>query len=504
MNIENRAGGTISKARRSNRCEGGKVGMRAALQAVAESSSDAGARSWDGAKVHLIGIGGCGMRGAAALVQHLGARVSGSDQAVHRNLDGLLVGGAVVYAGHRADQLPDDADWVVISAAVPEDNPELQRARSLGHTVVTYAELLGLLMQERKGVAVAGTHGKSTTTGLTAYIYRLAGLDPSFIVGAHCRQLGGSSAAGAGQHMVVESCEFGRSFLHQHPQIAAILNIESDHLDYYEDLNDIIDAFSSFAGNVGPDGVVVAKHRMPAVARATVDTAATVETFGVSPEATWHAADIRMAKGVNRFSVRHRGEFMFETPLALAGLHNVFNALAATALAWHGGANVEAIAEGIATFQGVDRRMTLRSSAGGVTVVDDYAHHPTEISATLEALRTRYTPRRTWVVFQPHQYSRTRLLMDEFATCFDGADTVLVPDIYASRDSEEDRRSTGSAELVARIGERGGRAEYLPSLEEVTRRLVGQVDRGDLVVTMGAGDVWKVADGLAEQARRAD
>lgn len=478
--------------------------MGAVLQSATATSRMGGIGVWNGAKVHMIGIGGCGMRGAAALMQRLGARISGSDQARHRNLDALLEGGAVIHEGHRADQLPGDADWVVISAAVPEDNPELQRARSLGIGVVTYAELLGLLMTERKGVAVAGTHGKSTTTGLTAYIYRLAGLDPSFIVGADCRQLGGSSAAGSGEHMVVESCEFGRSFLHQYPQVAAILNIECDHLDYYADLNDIVDAFASFAGNVGPDGVVIAKHLDKNVARATLDTAATVEAFGISPEAVWHAADIRVAEGIYEFSVRHRGEFLFKTKLALPGLHNVFNALAATALAWHGGARVEAIAEGIATFQGVDRRMTLRSLAGGVTVVDDYAHHPTEIKATLKALQTRYTPGRTWVVFQPHQYSRTRLLMDDFATCFEGADTVLVPDIYASRDTEADRRSTGSAELVARIEERGGRAEYLPTLEEVTGRLMGQLGRGDLVVTMGAGDVWKVADELAERVGRTD
>ncbi len=452
--------------------------------------------SWLGTKVYLVGIGGCGMRGAAAVLQAWGAEVCGSDAGSVASLGELVAGGAVVHLGHRPEQVPPDADLLVASAAIPGDNPELCRARQLGIPVITYAELIGLLMATRCGVAVAGTHGKSTTSALTAFMFRTAGLDPSFIVGAHCRQLNGGGGVGQGPHLIVESCEYARSFLYQRPQVAAILNIERDHLDCYADLDDIAQAFGRFAGNVPSDGVVIARHADPVMAMVLAQAAATVETFGLEPGGCWQATDIRAQRGYYRFTVRREGQALFSTTSLLAGVHNVLNAVAATALAWHGGADLGAIAEAIRTFEGIDRRMTVRGTGGGVTIIDDYAHHPTEIAATLRAIRDRYDNRRTWVVFQPHQYSRTRLLMDEFARCFTDADVVLVPDIYAARDSEEERRMTRSADLVSRLGAAGLQARYLPTLEEVTSHLVREVSSGDVVVTMGAGDVWKVADAL--------
>jgi len=227
------------------------------------------------------------------------------------------------------------------------------------------------------------------------------------------------------------------------------------------------------------------------------------DRFGFEPGACWRATDLGADHGRHRFVVHYRDRALFETASPMPGSHNVSNALAAAALSWHGGVEPRAIAEGIRTFEGVARRMTLRGVGRGVTVVDDYAHHPTEIAVTLEAIRSRYEPRRTWVVFQPHQHSRTRLLMNDFARCFAQADMVLVPDIYSVRESEDERRKTGASDLVARIHASGGEARYVPTLEEVTAHLIEEVSAGDLVVTMGAGDVWKVADELAERVRGA-
>ena len=456
-----------------------------------------------GLRVHMIGIGGCGMRGAAVLLERFGARVSGSDASRFPELGDLVAGGVVVHVGHDPHHLPDKTELVVVSAAIPDSNPELRAARDRALPVISYAELLGRLMSARIGVSVAGTHGKSTTTALTAYIYRLAGLDPCFIVGGHSSQLGGSSGTGKGDHFIVESCEYARSFLHQRPTLAAILNIEKDHLDCYADLDEIVSTFAEFAQRVSPEGVVIAHHAEAAVGQATRGLACRVETFGFEPGACWRATDLRADHGRHKFVVHYRERALFETVSLIPGSHNVSNALAAAALSWHGGAEPRAIAEGIRTFEGVARRMTLRGVGRGVTVVDDYAHHPTEIAVTLEAIRSRYEPRRTWVVFQPHQHSRTRLLMNDFARCFAQADMVLVPDIYSVRDSEDERRRTGASDLVARIHASGGEARYVPTLEEVTAHLIEEVSAGDLVVTMGAGDVWKVADELAERVRGA-
>jgi len=443
------------------------------------------------------------MRGAALLLQKFGATVSGSDANGFPELGDLVAAGAVVHVGHDASYLPERTDLVVASAAVPDHNPELQAAQARGIRTIRYAELVGWLMRSRAGVSVSGTHGKSTTTALTAYMYRLGGLDPSFIVGASSRQLGGSAGAGQGPHFVVESCEYARSFLHLYPRFAAILNIEPEHLDCYADLDEIVATFGEFAGHVPLDGVVIARHGDVAVGRAVSAVSCRVETFGLEDGATWQATQLTTRRDESTFVVRREGRDLFPARIKLAGVHNVSNALAATALAWNGGVPAEAIARAIADFEGVERRMTLRGVRGGVTVIDDYAHHPTEIAVTLRAIRIRYEPRRTIVVFQPHQHSRTRLLMDDFAGCFAEADVVVIPDIYAVRDSEEERHRTGSRDLVARIHAGGRDARYIPRLDDVARELAGEVSDGDVVVTMGAGDVWKVADALVEPTRRA-
>ncbi|MBI1825398.1 MAG: UDP-N-acetylmuramate--L-alanine ligase [Planctomycetes bacterium] len=460
--------------------------------------------NFNGLHVHLIGIGGSGMSGAASLLNADGAVVSGSDLTAFDGLGQLVSRGVRVFIGHCESQLPPDVELVIISAAVPSTNPELELARSRGLRVIRYAEFLGEFMSTRRGVAVAGTHGKSTTSGMCVHLFQRSGLSPSFVIGARSNQLGGSSGLGNGESFVVESCEFNRSFLHLRPESAAILNIEPDHLDCYRNVEDIVDAFSQFAAGVRQDGLLVCNGEDARAVRAASFASARIDTFGFSHGLNWQAVDLHEDEGRYSFEVRYNEEPLLRASLAIPGLHNVSNALAAIALAHHGGADCNRIAEAIGTFAGVDRRMTLRMRSHGITLLDDYAHHPTEIRVTIDAARSRYRPRRTLVVFQPHQYSRTRHFMDQFADSFSNADEVIVPDIYGAREVREDPTKDGAEELVSRICRRGGRATYLSSLEAVTNHLTSRLSEGDLVMTMGAGDVWKVADELVERFRISD
>jgi len=456
-------------------------------------------KNFSGRHVHMIGIGGCGMSGAAALLRDLGAVVSGSDLAAFDGLGPLVQSGVCVAIGHHETQLSTHVELVVVSAAVPDTNPELIAARRRGLTVMKYAQLLGDLSTIREAVAIAGTHGKSTTTGMCVHLFREAGLSPSFIIGARSAQLGGSSGVGRGPHFIVESCEFDRSFLYLRPRIAAILNVEPDHLDCYRDLDDIVDAFSRFAEKVDPSGVLLCNADDRRSVEAASAARCPVETFGFSDGADWRACNLCIDRGRYSFDVFFRRERLLSTGLSVPGRHNVANALAAIALTHHAGAEPERIAKALFTFAGVDRRLSWRAEGRGVTIVDDYAHHPTEIRVTIEAARDRYRPRRLWVVFQPHQDSRTRHFMDQFAESFGQADEVIVPEVYRARDTGDPLGQAGSAELASRICRAGGRAQYLKTLVDVVDHLMPQLAEGDLVLTMGAGDVWKVADELVER-----
>ena len=457
-----------------------------------------------GLSVHMIGIGGSGMSGAAAMLLSMGAKVSGSDAQDFDGVGGLVERGARVTIGQRAENVPPGTRLVVASAAVPATNPELVEARSRGLRVLSYAELLGVVVGLREGLAIAGTHGKSTTTAMTAFLLREAGLDPSFVVGAHCDQLGGSSAAAGGRHFVVESCEYDRSFLHLRPALAAVLNVEADHLDYYSGISEIVEAFGQFCRQVRPDGLVVVNGDDACACRAAASSLARVETFGFSEGVDWRAIDLVEERGCYRLGVEYQGEPAFVAKMSIAGLHNVANALAAAALAYRAGCPFDRIGDALSRFRGISRRMMLRGTGRGVTIVDDYAHHPTEIRATIKAVRGQYEPRRTWVVFQPHQHERTRVFLEDFAGSFGDADEVIVSDIFSAREGNSTYGSEGSMELVARIHALGGRATYLATLESVTAHLDAMVVEGDMVLTMGAGDIWKVADDLVERICRPD
>lgn len=454
---------------------------------------------WCGLRVHMVGIGGCGMIGAAVMLRRLGAIVSGSDLTAFEGFGPLVHQDIRVSIGHREGQLDPNTDLVVVSAAIPDTNPEVQAARQCGIPIIKYAELLGYLMAHRSGVAIAGTHGKSTTTAMCAYAFREAGLKPSFLIGARSDQLGGHSGVGVGRHLIVESCEFDRSFLHLHPESAAVLNVEADHLDCYRDILEIVGAFSQFVQQVQPDGLVVVNGEDRLAMEVAGSARARVETFGFTTGTDWQAVELEADHGRVSFAVKYRGEVVLSTRLHIPGRHNVANALAAIALAHQAGADLEAVGHALSTFTGVTRRMTWRGQARGVTVIDDYAHHPTEIRVTIEAARDRYVPKRTWVIFQPHQYSRTRHLMDDFAGSFTMADEIVVPNVYGAREVPSAKDVQASEELVSKIRLHGGNALYLPTLKAVLEHVTEQVTDGDLVLTMGAGDVWKVADELVER-----
>lgn len=453
-------------------------------------------RDFEGQHVHLVGIGGCGMRGAALVLMRRGASVTGSDSSASGEIAKLVKAGAAVAIGQHADNVPESTNLLVYSAAVKPDNAELSEARRRGIQTIKYSDLLGLLMQGRDGIAIAGTHGKSTTTAMTAYVLRQAGCDPSFVIGAVVNQLGGGSGVGDGPHFVVEACEYDRSFLRLAPKYATILNIEEDHLDCYKDLQDIIGAFSEFSALLPREGVLVVNGDSRTAITAAQTACSHVETFGFGPDMTWQAVDPVAERGCFRFGIARDGNVLAETQLQIPGRHHVGNALAAAAMCWHGGVPMDVVARILPEFAGAQRRLTLRGEVNGVTIVDDYAHHPTEIQVTLRAARELYQPRRLWVVFQPHQHSRTRFLLKDFARSFALADVVLVPEIYFVRDSETERNLVTACDLVDQIHLNGGDARHEPSFERIVSQLAESVEPGDVVLTMGAGNVWQVADSL--------
>jgi len=447
-----------------------------------------------GRRIHLIGIGGSGMRALANMLLERQAIVSGSDIAAGGAIDRLRQRGADVRVGQCAENIPAQCDLVVRSAAIHQQNPELLAAQARGVAVIKYSQMLGRLMAERIGIAIAGTHGKSTTSAMVAYALHEAGADPSFVIGATVPQLGGPSGVGGGRYFVAEACEFDHSFLNLCPQYAATLNIEEDHLDCYANLDAIVEAFKAFAALVPASGAIIANGDDRKAVEAVRAAQCEVETFGLSEGCTWRGVDASGRRGLYSVTVLLNGNEFCRWVTPMPGMHNVYNCLGATALLHHAGLTGEQIAELLPGFRGAHRRMMLKGESNGVTVVDDYAHHPTEITATLRALRDFYRPRRLLCVFQPHQHSRTRFLLKDFAKSFAVADEVVVPDIYFVRDSDLEKDYISSEDLVAQIRLHGGTATYVKTFDMIVEHLRQRLGAGDLVVTMGAGNIWEVAD----------
>lgn len=449
----------------------------------------------------LVGIEGVGMSGAARLLRARGIAVSGSDRQPGERSEGLAAVGVRVLAGEDPAALPSDLDLLVRSAAVPPQHPQVREALRRGVRVLKYAEIVGALMAGRTGVCVAGCHGKTTTTSLIASALVSAGRDPSFVIGGTLRDLGTGARAGQGPCFVAESCEYDRSFHAHRPTVAVVLNVDEDHLDYYRDLAEIQESFRVFAARLPDEGVLVVNEAYAALFRGDPRLRARIETFGFGSTATWTAGEPRLcADGIGIvFDVRRDGQPLGEVRLPLLGAHNALNALAAAAALTATGLSWAEVVQGLSRFGGVGRRLEPVADRRGVLVLDDYGHHPAEIRAVVRALRTRHPERRLVVIFQPHQASRTRCLLQDFATALSQADEAWLPPIYFARDSEEERRSVTSEDLAARVRNEGGKALTFPDLKTLIEHAAVHVRPGDLVVTMGAGDVDEVARGLARR-----
>ncbi len=442
--------------------------------------------------VHFVGIGGSGMSGIAEVLLTLGYKVTGSDVKASAVTDALVEAGAGVFPSHREGNVTG-AHVVVRSSAVGEDNPELVEAEAQKIPVISRAEMLAELARLKYTIAVAGTHGKTTTTSMIATILDGAGLDPTFVVGGRLNTIGRNARLGRGEFIVLEADESDRSFLMLSPTIAVVTNVEADHLDNYRDLEDIQDAFVSFVNKVPFYGVVVLPADCVAVAAVRDRIKRRVLTFGASESADVTVSDCVFEKLHSRFILSYNGSSRQECALRVPGMHNVLNAAAAFAAALEMGVAPDTIADGLEAFGGVERRFEIKS-AGPVTVIDDYAHHPTEVRAVLDAARVAGFER-ILVGFQPHRYSRTYHLFEDFARSFDGADAVLITEIYPA--GETPIEGVTSAALVERMNASGrGEVIYAPDLETIESYMRENARPGDAILILGAGNITSLADRL--------
>ncbi len=455
------------------------------------------------AHIHLVGCCGSGMKGLANLLQELGHPLSGSDCAAPpESLQTLIRRGFDFHQGHAFEQLPSAARQIICSLAVGAENPERQAAAARGVEQLTYSQMVGRLMSERVGVCIAGTHGKSTTTAMTACLLADCGFNPSAIFGADLCQGGSGSWAGAGDVFVVESCEFQRSFLDYRPRYAAILSVEPDHFDCYRSREELVAAFGAFAAQVDPGGFVLTRIDDPAAMASARQAAAPVLTFGWNPEADWWAGDVRRTANGSRFRIFRRGQFITELQLPLPGRHNVMNALAAAAIALELGAAPRDVRASLPEFPGIRRRFENLGSWRGVTVIDDYAHHPTAVEATLQAAREMFGERKLRVAFQPHQVTRTVALLDEFSRSFHWADDVIVAPVFAARETVTAEPLAVSEALAAGLRELGVSAQACTSLDHVVRVLDDALQPGDVLITMGAGDIDRIHHAFTRRISR--
>jgi len=447
-------------------------------------------------KTHFIGIGGAGMSGIAEVLHHNGFEVAGSDMQESVQTKYLQTIGVKVFIGHEAENVVG-AEIVVYSSAVHSDNPEMQYAKEHNIPIIRRAEMLGELMRLKYTLAVAGTHGKSSTTSLLGSILETAGEDPTVIVGGIVQGKGSGATIGKGTYLAAESDEYDRSFLQMQPSSALITNIDSDHLDTYKNLDEIKNAFVQFANKVPFYGQVVLCLDDVGCQSILSRLSKPVITYGFSPQATYSIKNCRYLANGTEFEVLHKGESIGEFSILLLGRHNVQNAVGALALATEESVPVEFSRKALAAFEGVKRRMEFKGKAKDVQVFDDYAHHPTEIAATLDAFRNAFPESRIIVVFQPHLYSRTRDHAEEFGMVFGNSDLLLVCDIYGAR---EQAIEGITGELIFNYARSRGHknARFIGAKENALNILKNEVKAGDLIITMGAGNITALSTQILE------
>jgi UDP-N-acetylmuramate--alanine ligase len=448
--------------------------------------------------IHFIGIGGISMSGIAELMISRGYKVSGSDAHESDITDKLSAMGAVIGYPQKAENIPEDTDTVVMTAAIHEDNPELKEAKRRGLHIETRAEFLGKIMKEyHTPVAVAGTHGKTTTTAMVSEILLRSKKDPTISIGGVLRDIGGNFRVGADEYFVMEACEYTNSYHSFYPKIGVILNVEADHLDFFKDIEDIRRSFHGFAANIPDDGVLIINADIEGIEDITDGLKCKVVTFGEKAEADYRAENIMLDEFARAtFEAVHEDE-RNKYSLGVGGVHNVINSLAAIAVAEQLGVSYEDTAGGLGDFKGTDRRFELKGQLNGFTIIDDYAHHPTEIRATLSTAKN-YPHRELWVVFQSHTYTRTKALLHDFARELAAADHVICAEIYPAR--ETDNLGISGETLAEEIRKEGTDCYYFPTFEEIENFITETLVDNDLLITMGAGDVVNIGDELLQRA----
>ena len=441
--------------------------------------------------IHFVGIKGTGMSALAQITAKIeGAIVTGSDVRQRFFTDSILEKAGINVLDFNPDNVVN-ADIVVTSAAYDDTHPEIKKAKELNIPVYTYPQFLGQLMSKKRGICIAGTHGKTTTTAMVGKILLSSGYDPTVVVGSDVPCIGGNAHVGQGEFFLAESCEYRRHFLNYSPEHLIITNIELDHPDYFKDLEDVLCAFNELAAKLPEHGNLVIWQEDPN--REKIKTKARITTFGFTS-----AADVRAEKVVyndsgTTFDVIIEDKNAGNLSLAVSGKHNILNALAAIGLTYRLGLPEESIIQALKGFNGTKRRFELLGTHNGAIIYDDYAHHPTEIQTTLEGARRSYPGRRIRAVFQPHTYSRTEKLLYEFSEAFAEADEVVLAEIFSSaREKKSGHDSISSAKLAELINKKGIKTRYFPTLEEISSYLNATLKEDDLVITLGAGDVYKV------------
>jgi UDP-N-acetylmuramate--alanine ligase len=454
---------------------------------------------WQPAHAHLVGIAGSGMRSLAHILLDIGWTVSGSDKAPVKLVE-LEARGARIRFGHAAENVPEATSLVVFSDAIPESNPELQRAGQRNVHTLRYFQLLGRLSSARETVAVAGTHGKSTVAAMVGAVLLGAGAEPTLAFGAEPLPMGRSnqarSRAGTGPLMVVEACEYRSNFLHFHPHQGVLLGIEPDHFDCYPSVDHLEHAFTLFARAVRADGYLLVRYECSRCRRVAQSAPCHVETFGLAAGADWQAVDIRADLGCHSFTVRYAGRDLCRIDLRVLGAHQVANALAATAIALRNRISPKQVSAELSHWCGLRRRLEIVGQCSGVTWIDDYAHHPTEVSASLCALKERFPGQRVFCIYQPHQASRTAQLLDETAASLHNADCVLITEIFRAREPSPSSGEISAADLADKTRALGIHTPPIHTVGQIKEYLAAHLQSGDVVATLGAGNIRETGNEL--------
>ncbi|MFA6142590.1 MAG: UDP-N-acetylmuramate--L-alanine ligase [Candidatus Omnitrophota bacterium] len=449
--------------------------------------------------IHFVGIGGIGMSGIAYVMAEMGYKVSGSDLVTNNLTKKLESIGATIYEGHRSSNLPKDAEVLVYSSSVSKDNPEFVEAEGRNIKIAHRADILGEIFNEKKGIAVTGTHGKTTTTSLISVMLASAGLDPTVIIGGEVGEFEGNAKLGKGPYAVVEADESDSSFVRLKPAFAVVTNIEMEHLDHFKNMEHIKRSFREFINNTKDGGMVFYNHEDPNCREVIKDFKGRSSSFGFFNKADMYPEDVEMDRFKTTFKCIYKGKAIGKVELKIPGTHNVLNALAAILVGLNMGLKFKDIAKALKNFDGAKRRFQMRVDSGGVILIDDYAHHPTEIKAVLDACRN-WKNRRLIAVFQPHRYTRTKFLADGFGKCFKGVDKLILTDIYAASEKPIEGISINS--ICDRVKAGGVDDIAIIEKDKISSHIMAIKRRGDMIVIMGAGDIKKVADKLTEELKR--